>query len=95
VAKGDFYGDGGSDIAVVALSDSIKPRVVILIFFDGDSGRSYPPVLIPRSELSVMSLGLFSRPPRLKQVHSHWRLLWGTFGSEADEITMPNRKREN
>jgi len=88
-AQGDFDADGLQDIAVIALSQQSEPKLVALIVFGGKAGAKTQVVEIPQSGSDVASRGLFVRQAAKG---SHSRLLFGAFGSEADEIVIHRQR---
>ncbi len=90
-AVGDFDGDGVEDLAVVAIPAHSPDPILVVVSFGSKSGRDRETVVIPEKGASAVDRGLFVRPPN--PGHRRWRLLFGAFGSEADEVPIKRKTR--
>jgi hypothetical protein len=86
--RGDFDGDGSQDVAVVAIASDKRAKIYVLVSLDTKKGRSADLIQIARDETSVADRGIFVRWPQSASKAQHSRLLFGAFGSEAEEIPI-------
>lgn len=86
LAAGDFTGDGADDLAVVVLPTQTKAPILVLVSRTAPRGSVKEMLEIPQDGPNLVSRGLFVRPP--SPGNCHWRLLFGAFESEADDVPI-------
>jgi hypothetical protein len=87
-ATGDFDGGGAEDVAVVVLPSGSNAKIMIVVFFGEAMRNGYKLLEIPHNEKSIAGLGLFARQPTSKTRCHRWKLLFGAFGSEAEDVVI-------
>jgi hypothetical protein len=91
-ATGDFNGDGLEDAAVIMMSSNLRSSNLVVAFFQRSPNKSDRPREIPIRERDIGGLGLFSRKPSPSSTDRRWRLLFGAFESEAEQLLPVNRR---
>ena len=92
LGRGDFDGDGSQDVAVVAIPSDKRGKIYVLVSLDTKKGRSGDLIQIARDETSVADRGIFVRGPEHASKDKHSRLLFGAFGSDAEEIPIERNR---
>jgi hypothetical protein len=88
-ATGDFNGDGQEDAAIVVVpKEKGQSLLVVVLFGKSRDASAIKPAEIPIAGDDLIERGLFVRASTSKKAHEHWKLLFGTFESEAEEIRI-------
>lgn len=87
-ATGDFDGDGFEDAAIVVSTRGSDNNVSVVIFFGSKPGLTTDVSVVPREGSNVANRGLFLARIDYGTARQRARLLFGSFGSEAEAVPI-------